>query len=94
MSAREDKRHTRQDLQVGRRGCKSRYKDQCKKFKSHAGERQTETTKGSEVSDDQVDEVEEFGYLVALLDKEGGATKDIQQRSKTGFLRAAKNLEY
>ena len=33
-----------------------------------------------EVSDEQVDEVEEFVYLGALLDKEGGATKVIQQR--------------
>ena len=31
-------------------------------------------------NDEQVDEVEEFLYLGALLDKEGGATKDIQQR--------------
>ena len=32
------------------------------------------------VNDEQVDDVEEFLYLGALLDKEGGATKDIQQR--------------
>ena len=32
------------------------------------------------VNDEQVDGVEEFLYLGALLDKEGGATKDIQQR--------------
>ena len=32
------------------------------------------------VNDEQVDDVEEFLYLDALLDKEGGATKDIQQR--------------
>ena len=32
------------------------------------------------VNDEQVDDVEEFSYLGALLDKEGGATKDIQQR--------------
>lgn len=31
-------------------------------------------------NDEQVADVEEFLYLVALLDKEGGATKDIQQR--------------
>ena len=37
------------------------------------------------VNDEQVDDVEEFLYLGALLDKEGGATKDIQQRlSKVG----------
>ena len=32
------------------------------------------------VNDEQVDDVEEFLYLGALLDKEDGATKDIQQR--------------
>ena len=32
------------------------------------------------VNDEQVDDVEEFLYLDALLDKEGGATKDIQQK--------------
>jgi len=32
------------------------------------------------VNDEQVDDVEEFLYLGALLDKEGKATKDIQQR--------------
>ena len=32
------------------------------------------------VNDEQVDDAEEFLYLGALLDKEGGATKDIQQR--------------
>ena len=32
------------------------------------------------VDEEQVDDVEEFLYLGALLDKEGGATKDIQQR--------------
>ena len=32
------------------------------------------------VNDEQVDDVEEFLYLGALLDKEGGETKDIQQR--------------
>ena len=32
------------------------------------------------VNDEQVDDIEEFLYLGALLDKEGGATKDIQQR--------------
>ena len=32
------------------------------------------------VNDEQVDDVEEFLYLGALLDKEGLATKDIQQR--------------
>ena len=32
------------------------------------------------VNDEQVDDVEEFLYLGALLDKEGGATKDILQR--------------
>ena len=32
------------------------------------------------VNDEQVDDVEEFLYLGALLDREGGATKDIQQR--------------
>jgi len=32
------------------------------------------------VNDKQVDDVEEFLYLGALLHKEGGATKDIQQR--------------
>ena len=31
------------------------------------------------VNDEQVDDVEEFLYLGALLDKEGGANKDIQQ---------------
>ena len=32
------------------------------------------------VNDEQVDNVEEFLYLGALLDKESGATKDIQRR--------------
>ena len=32
------------------------------------------------VNDEQVDDVEEFLYLGALLDKEGGATKNILQR--------------
>ena len=35
------------------------------------------------VNDEQVDDVEEFLYLGALLNKEGGATKDIQQRLST-----------
>ena len=34
------------------------------------------------VNDKQVDDVEEFLYLGELLDKEGGATKDIQRLSK------------
>ncbi|KAL9956332.1 hypothetical protein ACROYT_G037796 [Oculina patagonica] len=33
-----------------------------------------------EINGEQVDEVEEFVYLGALLDKEGGTTKDIQHR--------------
>lgn len=37
-----------------------------------------------EVNGDLVDEVEEFLYLGALLDKEGGATKEIQQRLSKG----------
>ena len=32
------------------------------------------------VNDGQVDDVQEILFLGALLDKEGGATKDIQQR--------------
>ena len=32
------------------------------------------------VNDEQADDIEECLYLGALLDKEGGATKDIQQR--------------
>ncbi|KAL9969196.1 hypothetical protein ACROYT_G021383 [Oculina patagonica] len=35
---------------------------------------------GLEINGEQVDEVEEFVYLGALLDKEGGTTKDIQHR--------------
>ena len=47
------------------------------------------------VNDEQVDDVEEFLYLGALLDKEGGATKDILQRlskAMTNLLQVAKNL--
>ena len=33
-----------------------------------------------EINGEQVDEVREFGYLGALMDKEGGTTKDIQHR--------------
>ena len=33
-----------------------------------------------EINGEQVDEVEEFVYLGALMNKEGGATKDIQHR--------------
>ena len=33
-----------------------------------------------ELNGEQVEEVEEFVYLGALMDKEGGTTKDIQHR--------------
>ena len=33
------------------------------------------------LNDEQVDDVDEFLYLGALLDKDGGATKDIQRQT-------------
>ena len=48
--------------------------------KSNVTQINVRNDQGIKVNDEQVDDVEEFLYPGALLDK-GGATKDIQQRS-------------
>ena len=50
------------------------------RIKSYA-DKPARNDQGIKVNDEQVDGVEESLYPGALLDKEGGATKDIQQRS-------------